>query len=692
MSLNKSEAKERIAKLRQVIDHHRYLYHVLDRQEISEAALDSLKHELYQLEQLHPDLITPDSPTQRVGGKALEQFEKISHAAPMLSMEDVFSPDELAAWHGRLVKYIGRDLGGFYAEIKLDGLAVSLVYGDGVLVQGATRGDGRVGEDVLKNLKTIEAIPLALRVPDEKEIAAFLKDFGAGADEKKFRGAVTGHRGRIEIRGEAYMPKKVFDDINRGQAKAGLPSFANHRNAAAGSIRQLDPAITRSRRLDFFGYALLGELGLTNHEQAHEAMKLLGIPVNPLNRRAADLEEVENYHREIGLKRAKLEYWTDGAVVVVNDDKLFERLGVVGKTPRGIVAYKFPAEQATTVVEDIRVQVGRTGVLTPVAVMRPVFVAGSIVTHATLHNMDEIGRLDVRIGDTVILEKAGDVIPKIVKVLKEARAGKEKTFHMPKKCPECDTAVVRRAGEVAHLCPNKNCPAQSLGRILHLVSRGAFDMQGLGDKMIERFLEEGLIGDAADLFTLRKEDVAKLERFGDISSTNVIETVKSKKSIALWRFIYALGIRHVGAETAISLADHFRDIAALRKATLEDLVAVDDVGPVMAASIREYFDEPENAVLVDKLLKHVEIERPKARHTGPLSEKTFVLTGSLESMSRDEAAERIRALGGAVAESVGKKTSFVVVGVDPGLKADKAKKLKVPVLNEREFLAMVKQQ
>ncbi|MBI4457547.1 NAD-dependent DNA ligase LigA [Candidatus Uhrbacteria bacterium] len=688
--MTKAQAKERVAKLRQVIDHHRYLYHVFDRQEISEAALDSLKHELYRLEQRFPELITPDSPTQRVGGKPLEQFSKVTHAAPMLSMEDVFSPEELAAWRDRLANYLGRELGGFYAEIKMDGLAVSLVYRDGVLAGGATRGDGRVGEDVLMNLKTIEAIPLTLRVPEEKEISAFLKEFGDGIDEKVFRAAVTGHRGRIEVRGEAFMRKKVFDALNREQEKAGLPPFANPRNASAGSIRQLDSSITRARHLDFYGYALLGDFGLSTHEQAHEAMKLLGVPVNPLNRRAADLGEVEKYHREIGLKRPQLEYWTDGAVVVVNDDKLFERLGVVGKTPRGIVAYKFPAEQATTVVEDVRVQVGRTGVLTPVAVMRPVFVAGTTVMHATLHNMDEIDRLGLKIGDTVIIEKAGDVIPKVVKVLAEARTGKEKAFHMPKKCPECGAAVVRRAGEVAHVCPNKNCPAQSLGRVLHVVSRGAFDMQGLGDKIIERFLEEGLIRDAADLFTLRKEDIAKLERFGDLSATNVIDTIHARKSLPLWRFIYALGIRHIGGETAIDLADRFHDIAALRKASLEELTAVDNVGPVMAESLRGWFDDPENAAFVDKLLRHVVIERPKAKSKGPLSGQSFVLTGTLESMSRDEAADRIRELGGSVSEAVGKKTSYVVVGADPGSKFEKAKKLKVPILNEKEFLAIVK--
>lgn len=686
--MTKQEAAARIKKLREVIGRHRYLYHVLDRQEISDAALDSLKHELYRLEQQYPDLITPDSPTQRVGGKPLAQFAKVTHRSPMLSMEDVFSFEELQAWHERLKKYAGRDLGDFYAEIKMDGLAVSLIYEDGELASGATRGDGRVGEDVFNNLKTIEAIPLSLRTPEDKEVAAFVKAF-PDIDEKVFRRAMASRAGRIEVRGEVYMSKPVFDALNAAQVKAGLPPFANPRNASAGSIRQLDPAITASRKLDFFGYALLGELGLSRHEQAHEALKLLGLPVNPLNRRADSLAEIQKYHEDVIARREKLPYWTDGVVVVVNDDAAFERLGVVGKTPRGIVAYKFPAEQATTVIEDIIVQVGRTGALTPVAVMRPVNVAGTTVSRATLHNLDEIERLDAKIGDTVILEKAGDVIPKIVKVITEARSGKERTFRMPKKCPECGGAVERKEGEVAFVCVNPRCPARALGGVLHFISRGAFDMQGLGDKIVERFLEVGLIKDAADLFALKEKDISGLERFAEKSSANIVAAIQGRRRIPLARFIYALGIRHVGYETALDLAQHFKTIGALRQASLEDLTAVPNVGPVMAQSVRDYFDDPDRAAFIAKLLRAVEVEAAKAPHKGPLAGKSFVLTGTLERLSRDEAKDRIRSLGGDVSESVGKKTAYVVVGADPGSKAEKAKKLGVAVLNEREFLAIL---
>lgn len=687
--MNKEEAKKRIAKLRETIDHHRYQYHVLDKQDISEAALDSLKHELFTLEQQYPDLLSSDSPTQRVGGKPLEKFAKVTHAAPMLSMEDVFSPDELGEWHERISKVAHRPIREWFVELKMDGLAVSLVYEDGVLVSGATRGDGRIGEDVTMNLRTIESIPLKLREPSEGEIEEFLKKHHGKVDAKKFHQAMS-LRGRIEIRGEVYLPKENFERLNATQRKLEEQEFANPRNAAAGSIRQLDPEIARGRGLDFFGYALHADVGTETHEQAHEVIKMLGAKVNVMCEKCASLEEVVDFYHAIQKKREKLPYWIDGVVVVVNDDDIFSQMGVVGKTPRGTVAFKFPAEQVTTIVEAIKVQVGRTGALTPVAVMKAVFVAGTTVTHATLHNTDEIARLGLKIGDTVVLEKAGDVIPKIVKVLPELRTGYEKVFHMPKKCPVCGSEVSRKEGEVATYCMNKNCYAQSRERILHFVSKKAADMAGIGDKIIERFIDEGMVRETADLYELRKEDILELERFADKSAENILSMIESRRELSLPRFIYGLGIRHVGEETATDLAEHFRTFEKFRAASKEELVSVDGVGGVVAESVADFFKDPAMVKGVDRLLEHVHVQQASAPKTGKLSGKTFVLTGSLETMSRDEAKEKIRVLGGEVAESVSKATSYVVVGEDPGSKFDKAKKLGVRTLNEAEFSAMLK--
>jgi len=688
--MTKAEAQERIKKLKATIEHHRYLYHVLDRIEISDGALDSLKHELYELEQRYPDLLTPDSPTQRVGGKALEKFRKVRHRARMLSMEDVFSFDELQEWRDRIAKHAGRPVEPFHGEVKMDGLAVSLVYENGELAVGATRGDGTIGEDVLMNLRTIEAIPLRLRVPPEKDADAFVARYADGLDEKRFRKAVSALSGRIEVRGEVFMRKKVFDRLNDEQEKNGLPRFANPRNAAAGSIRQLDPAMTAARKLDFFGYACIADAGLTTHEQAHAFLRLIGVKTNPLSDTLADLGAVRKYFQRIGERREKLDYWIDGIVVVVNDDALFSSLGVVGKTPRGQVAYKFPAEQATTVVEDIRVQVGRTGALTPVAVMRPVGVAGTTVTHATLHNIDEIERLGVRVGDTVIIEKAGDVIPKVVKVLSELRPKGTKAFRMPAECPVCGSPVERREGEVATYCPNRGCAARAKERVLHYVSKKGADIPGLGEKIIERFMEEGLVRDASDLYRLRKEDVQELERFADKSAENVIASIDSARSVPLGRFLFGLGIRHVGEQTAEDLASHFGSLDGLRKASEEEIAAVPGVGPVVAESVASFFTDRENGAFVDRLAAHVKVGRGEARKvTGAFAGKTVVLTGTLGSMSRDEATDAVRREGGKVSGSVSKKTDLVVAGEEAGSKLDKARELGITVLSEARFLAML---
>ena len=686
--MTKTEAKTRIEKLKKEVEHHRYLYHVLDREEISDAALDSLKHELYELEQAHPEFITSDSPTQRVGGAVRPEFKKVKHLSPMLSMEDVFNFDELTGWHERNLKILPRLPEEYYAEVKMDGLAVSLVYENGILSAGSTRGDGKVGEDVFQNLKTIEAIPLKLREPSEAEIEKFVRSAGDGIDGKKLRAALKA--GRIEIRGECYMRKHVFNEINALQAKHGEPLFANPRNAAAGAIRQLDSKITASRHLSFFGYALAVDMGEKTHELAHAIIKLLGVPVNPLSQRCRSLKEVQVFYEEIGKKRASLDYWIDGTVIVVLDNAQFERLGVVGKTPRGHVAYKFPAEQVTTVVREVTWGVGRMGTVTPVAVVDPVFVAGTTVTHATLHNLDEIERLGIKTGDTVILEKAGDVIPKIVQVLPRLRTGAEKTIHAPKQCPMCGTELTRTPGVVALICPNKNCFARNSAAIGHFVSRTAMNIEGLGEKTIEQFMNEGLVRDPSDLYELTVGDILPLERFAETSAANVIAAVAAAREAPFARFLYALGIEHIGIETALAIAAHFGTLAKLRAARAEELSGIEGVGGVIAKSVAAWFADPKNEKYLDRLLKHVAVKAAPKVVAGPLAEKIFVFTGEMETMSRDEAKEVVRAQGGKASETVSKKTTYVVAGPGAGDKLDKARKLGVRVLNEKEFLGIIK--
>ncbi|MCE9586036.1 NAD-dependent DNA ligase LigA [Candidatus Uhrbacteria bacterium] len=659
--MTKTEAKERIGKLRELIAKYRYEMHVLDNLSISEAALDSLKHELYKLEEQHPDLITKDSPTQRVAGKPAEGFKKVTHQVPMLSIEDVFSREEADAWLERMKKLEPRAHFDFFAEIKMDGLAVSLVYEDGHFVQGATRGDGRIGEDVTHNLRTIEAIPLILR----KKIP-----------------------GRVEIRGEVYLTKKQLEQINKKQKKEGGELYANPRNTAAGTIRQLDPSIVADRKLSFYGYSLITDLGTKTHAEAHKMIEELGIPQNPLNRHCRNLDEVEEMHAEIYKKRDKLAYWLDGVVVNVNDDRLFEALGVVGKTPRAMIAWKFPAEQGTTKVRDIEVSVGRTGVLTPVALLEAVQLQGTTVTHASLHNEDEIHRLGLKIGDTVIVEKAGDIIPKIIKVLPQLRTGHEKAFHVPKKCPMCGAVVERKEGEVAVMCTNRNCFAQQLAKMLHLVY--AFDMRGLGEKIVEQLIQKGFVHEPADVFGLEPGDFLQLEGFAEVSANKLHKEIQDHREINLDRFINGLGMKHVGEETARDLAQSFGSIDKLRESTIEDLLAVEGIGDIVAESVIEWMKDKTNTKQLEDLLKVVHVRHVKRAAKGPFTGTSWVITGTLESMSRDEAKDKIRALGGDISESVSKKTSFVVVGDSPGSKFDKAQKLGVTVLEEKEFLKKIK--
>ncbi|TSC95579.1 MAG: DNA ligase (NAD+) [Parcubacteria group bacterium Athens1014_10] len=667
----KQEAKQRIEKLKKEINHHRYLYHVLDKQEISEAALDSLKHELYKLEQQYPEFITPDSPTQRVGGQPLKEFKKVEHKIRMLSLQDVFDEQEIEDWQKRIKKLIPNEKLDYYAEVKMDGLAVSLIYKKGIFFQGSTRGNGIIGEDITQNLKVIEAIPLKL------ETENFFKEMKKNLPEE------------IEIRGEVFMSKKSFGELNKIQKKNNQPLFANPRNAAAGSLRQLDSKIVLSRKLDFYAYDLVADLSQKTHQESHQLAKLLGVKVNPESRYCRDLTDVAEYYRYIGKIRQNLPYLTDGIVVNVNNIFLFKKLGIVGKAPRAAVAFKYPAEQATTIVEDIIIQIGRTGALTPVAILEPVKVAGSTVSRATLHNEDEINRLGIKIGDSVIVQKAGDVIPDIVKVLLNLRTGKEKKFKFPSQCPVCGSAVIRKKGEVAHYCANKNCFAQNKENLYHFVSKSAFDIKHLGPKIIDKLLENGLIEDAADIFKLKRGDLEPIERFAEKSAVNLIEAINQSGKISLARLIYALGIRHIGEETAIDLADYFGSLEKIKNAGEEELKSVQSVGEVMAKSIYEWFRDKKNSRLLDKLSREIEIENIKVKKL-KLKGKIFVLTGNLQSMTREEAKNKIRDLGGEISSSAGKNTDFAVAGAEPGSKYEKAERLGVKIIGEKEFLDILK--
>ena len=683
--MSKTEAKERILKLRQLIDKYRYEYHVLDTQEVSDAVNDSLKNELYKLEQEYPELITPDSPTQRVGGEALDKFVKIPHVYPMLSMEDVFSFEELNDWHDRVLKIREGHSLDFYAMLKIDGLAVSLVYQDGVLETAATRGDGKIGEDVTRNVKTIEAVPLALRTPDEAELRSLKQVFDL-SDEviEKLRS----RSGRIEIRGEVYMPKKAFEKMNAERTKRGEETFANPRNVSAGSIRQLDPAIAASRPLDYMAWRLETDLGVPTQTAGVEILKLFGFKTS-VGEPCKDLNEVKKFFDSIAKKREKLDFWIDGVVVRVNDNLAYRQLGVVGKTPRGLVAWKFPAEEATTKVESIEWFVGRTGALTPVANVSPTFVAGTTVVHASLHNADEIERLGLKVGDTVILTKAGDIIPKIVKVLTELRTGKEISVKIPKQCPVCDSPVERRAGEVAYVCTNKNCYAMEREKVLYAAR--AFGIDGLGDKIVEKLLNAGLAKTPPDIFRLQAADFLGIEGFAEVSANKLYDQIQTRKDIELAPFIVSLGIRHVGAETAFSLALSFGSIDNLVAATRDELLNVPDIGETVADSIHEFF-QSEHGKKMLKDFAEVDVNIKKAKAVKRiLDNKRFVVTGTLAGIGREEAKEKIRLLGGNVSDSVSKKTDFVVVGENPGSKADKAKELGVRILSEAEFLRMLGQ-
>lgn len=669
--MTKPEAKKRITQLREQIDEHRHRYHVLDDPAVSDDIYDSLTRELRRLEEQFPEYDDPTSPTHRVGGKPLDKFVKVDHQLPMLSLNDAFGVDELRSWDMRIKKLLPSSTSlSYFAELKLDGLAISLIYENGLLIRAATRGDGKVGEDVTQNAKTIKMIPLKLR--------------GKNVPQS------------LEVRGEVVMSKAVLISLNKEYEKIGKPLLANTRNAAAGSMRQLDPALAANRRLDFFAYDI-AQLDSSwpqpkLHSEEHQLLRSLGFNVDTHELRAKTLSEVENFIKDIEQKRPKFKYGTDGVVVSVNELALHERLGVIGKAPRFMVACKYPAEKATTRVLDIRVNVGRTGVLTPFAVFEPTLVAGSTISKATLHNMDQIGRLGIKIGDTVVIQKAGDVIPEVVEVLPKLRNGKEKTFMMPKLCPVCDGKVERRdvggKESAAYYCTNPDCPAKNQRAIEHFVN--AFEIYTVGPKIISRFQDEGLISDAADLFTLEEGDINTLERFGDKSAENIIASIQEHKKIPLARFIYSLGINNVGEQTSEDLAEHFRSLDKLGKASAEEINLIENIGPIVSQSVFDWFHHHENEKYVQKLLRNgIEITNPSRKVAGKLTGKTFVITGTLETMSRDEAKQRIKALGGKVTESVSIKTDYVIVGSDPGSKYEKAQKLGVAILDREAFEKLI---
>lgn len=679
--MTKEKAKERIEHLKKAINKFRYERLVLDKEEISPEAEDVLKKELFDLENQYPDLITPDSPTQRVGGKPLKEFKKVRHETSMLSFNDAFSEQDIKDWLTRVENYLGRKINPeFYCELKIDGLAIELVYENGIFIQGSTRGDGVIGEDITQNLKTVEAIPLNLERFKIEDLRFKLPE-------------------RLVVRGEVFITKKEFERINKEQEKKGGKVFANPRNMAAGSVRQLDPKITASRKLDSFAYDVVTGLSQRTHEEEHEFLHKLGFKTNPNNKPAKNLEEIFEFRNYWGKHREKLPYEIDGIVVIINDNKIYGDAGVIGKAPRAAIAYKFSPREATTIVENIKVQVGRTGTLTPVAVLQSVEVGGVKITHATLHNFDQIKRLGVKIGDTVIVSRAGDVIPYINKVLRELRTGKEKEFKIPTHCPIDNSKVVQEGA--IYRCSNPKCGARNREALQHFTSRAAFDIRGLGPKIIDRFLDEGLVSDAADIFELKEGDIVSLERFGEKSAANIVKEVNKKKKIPLPRFIYSLGILHVGEETANVLAqilskeNHIGDIEDLikifHKFSLEDLQEIPDIGPKVAQSIYDWFRSERNINLLEKLEKvGIKIESPQLKtKNSKLKAKVFVLTGTLGSMSREEAKEKIRELGGDISESVSKKTDYVVFGSEPGSKYEKAKRLGVKTVDEKEFLEML---
>lgn len=656
--------RSRAEELRREINHHNYLYHVLDKPQITDAQFDALMRELIELEQKYPELVTPDSPTQRVGGKPREGFKTVTHRVPMLSLGNAFKEQELRDFDRRVKSALSTERVEYVTELKIDGLAVSLFYENGLLVQGATRGDGETGEDITANLKTIPSIPLRL------------KD------------NIT-----LEARGEVYMPKSAFAELNKAREEAEKPLFANPRNAAAGSLRQLDPAVTASRHLSIFIYGV----GYTETEEFENHYQLLnflaeqGFRVNPHYQLCANIDEVISYCQIWKERRFDLEYTIDGMVIKVNNLDQQRALGATLKSPRWAIAFKFPPEEAITKIKDIILRVGRTGVLTPTAILEPVRLAGTTVSRATLHNEDFIKEKDIRIGDSVVVHKAGDIIPEVVEVKKEKRTGNEKPFKMPAKCPECGADVIRQEGEAATRCTGAACPARVREGLIHFASRGAMDIAGLGPAIINQLVDAGLVKDSADLYHLRKEDLLQLERMGQKSAQNLLDAIDKSRQNPLYRLIFGLGIRHVGERAAKLLAERFDSMDNLMQASKDELMEIPEIGPAIAESVTTFFTQEQNQKLIRKL-QQAGVNMRSARidkSDRPLEGKTFVLTGTLQGYTRKEAKEKIESLGGKVSSSVSKKTDYVVAGANPGSKYEKAQKLGVTILDEEEFNSLV---
>lgn len=660
--------KTKIEALREKIRHHEYRYFILDDPEISDFDFDQLMNELKKLEGEHPELITPDSPTQRVGGKPREGVVKVSHSTPMLSLDNTYNVEDLRNWERRVHELSGRKEIDYVCELKLDGMSLALRYEDGHLVHGITRGDGTVGEDVTLNVRTVRSIPLS--VSKDK-----LKAAGIPAN--------------FEVRGEMLMPLAAFKKMNEEREQQGLSLFANPRNATAGTVRQLEPSITAQRRLDYFAYMLLqdGRTHFARHWDTLNALDTAGFKVNPARKLAKNFDEVWNFIEQQESKRENLPYEIDGIVVKVDRIGLQEELGYTGKAPRWAIAYKYAARAGITQIENIVPQVGRTGKLTPVAWLKPVPIGGTTVSRATLHNMDEIERLGVKIGDWVEVERGGDVIPKVSRVVEDKDHPRgHQSFHMPEKCPVCGTKVVRTEGEVDYRCVNANCPAKLRETILHFASRGVMNIDGMGEALVNQLTERGMVKNVADIYGLTKEKLLSLERMGDKSAQNILDEIEQSKKLPLERVIYGLGIRFVGARTAQFLAEHFGSMEKLMHADEEELQNVDEVGPRIAESIAEFLHEPANRKLVDRLgnAKLTFAGKKKERGT-KLAAKTFVLTGALANYSRDQAKKLIEDAGGRVSGSVSKKTDYVVAGADAGSKLDKAKELGINVIDEKEL-------
>ena len=658
---------QRHAELARTLHAHNHRYYVFDDPVITDSEYDALMREIRALEEQHPNLVTPDSPTQRVGAEPLDSFVSVQHPRPMLSLANAFSNEDLVAWRTRVSGLLDQDRFDMVCELKFDGLAVALTYENGSLVRGATRGDGLRGEDVTLNLRTIRSIPLT--VPSDSPT-------------------------RFEVRGEVYMSLSGFQELNRQREEAGEPLYVNPRNTAAGTVRQLDPRITAKRPLDIFIYGLGYAEGPVpdTHWEMLQYFKSLGFRISPLSELVHDVDQVEAFFKrwEEGLE--DLDYAADGVVVKVNEIALQERLGYVGREPRWAIAYKFPAEQATTKLLNIGINVGRTGSLNPFAELEPVVVGGATVKQASLHNEDDIHRRDIRIGDTVIVQRAGEVIPQVLGPVASLRTGNEQVFQMPTECPICSTTVVRPEGEAMHRCPNPLCPAQSYEALKHFVSRGAMDMEGVGESLCEALLDSGLVKDPADLYSLTKDQLLTLERMAEKSASNVLAAIKKSRTQPLPRVLIALGIPHVGGETAELLAQHYDDIDKLAEATEEELVDINAIGPIIAKSVSEFFKNESSKAIIEKLRTarvKLKSDQVKISGAGPWVGKTFVVTGALDNYSRDQAHSLIKELGGSAASSVSKKTNYLLAGANAGSKLTKAQSLEIPVIDEATFTQML---